>query len=334
MKKIKLLPLLLALPLLASCGLAKPSKGGFARVSDADKISAKKFLDAITKEQNKVDFMSEKALPSSESKIETRYALKADLKRGKKVLRAQEDIENQTDSLKYDKANQILALESKGKEIRNFSLEDSNFNESYENKNSSQYQFSKVGKYKHLLSIDNTKKEYWSRKKIAASDKPAEIADEYAKGIIADFASGTRGFTLSELIGMYMSSTEKEQKDYTFYKKDRVYTVEYNFEEADKEIKNSEKVVAKQTVKMFFKAQVVFEDGKNKEVHYSTQETTYTAVKNHLNSDSYGSYVMAKDDVLNVKWEASELITYARKDMKLKAIDISKYTQMGSGWED
>ena len=334
MKKIKLLPLVLALPLLASCGLAKPTKGGFAKVSEADKISATKFLDAITKEQNKADFMSEKALPSSESKLESRYALKAEVKRGKKVLRGQENVVNQTDSLKYDKANQILALESKGKEIRNLLLEDSDYNESYENKQSSQYQFTKVVKNKHFLLVDNTKKDYCSRIKIEASDKPAEIADEYAKGNIEDIAYGINGYNLSDLIGMYKGSTEKEQKDYTFYKKDRVYTVEYNFEEADKEIKESEKVVAKQTVKKFYKAQVVFEDGKNKEVHYSTQETTYTAVKNHLNGDSFGTYVMAKDDVLNVKWEASEVVTYARKDMKLKAIDISKYTQMGSGWED
>jgi hypothetical protein len=42
---------------------------------------------------------------------------------------------------------------------------------------------------------------------------------------------------------------------------------------------------------------------------------------------------MAKDDVLNTKWEASEVISYARKDLKLKAVDLAKYTQMGSGWE-
>jgi hypothetical protein len=273
MKKTKLLPLLVAAPMLVSCGIAKPTKGGFVKVSDADKVTSAKFVEEISKEQEKIDFYSTKALPSSEAKIESKYLLKADVKRGKRTLRSIENGDNEKAQSKFDKANQIIAFETTSKENISFKSDAMSRAETFDNKSLSTYQVSKVGNDKHLLYVDNSKKEYWSRAKFESTDKPEETVDSYAKGFIEEMAYGVYGYTLSDLVGMYMGSSEEEQKDFTFYKKDRVYTIEYSFEEKDKDVIEDEKVVAKETIIKFYKAQVVFEDGKNKEVHYSSYET-------------------------------------------------------------
>ena len=51
---------------------------------------------------------------------------------------------------------------------------------------------------------------------------------------------GLYGYALAELVGMYMGSSEEEQKNFAFYKKDRVYTVEYNSEEKEKDVKQKD----------------------------------------------------------------------------------------------
>ena len=336
MKKTKLLPLLLALPMLASCGIKKPSQPKFAKVSDADKISGAKFVEGVEKETLDLDFLGSKALPSSEMKLDTKYSLKRELLRGKKNYRGEEDARNATVVSKLDAKNNLVEYDYREKSNYVFTKAGVESKSGDDTKYTDVYQEAKVDGKKYFVVVDKAGKEFTKSAKIEGDVTVAKAADAVAKEKAIDISDGVHGYNLGNLVSSYSSAVasddKAEMKKYSFWKKDKVFTIEYKSEDKDVEVKQAEKVVAKRTIIESYKAQIDFTKGKVKSLVWSTFEMTYKVLKNHSGFDYVGSFVYAKDDVDTYKWVAAETTTYEHKDVKLKALDISNFTKIGETW--
>ena len=110
MKKIKLLPLLFALPMLTSCGGLKISAPRFAK--EGNEISYKKILEKVGKFAERCDFAKESALSGGIYKSTSGSTNTVEVFRNGKSFRKGSVNILEKEEAQYDKDNAIIKSKS------------------------------------------------------------------------------------------------------------------------------------------------------------------------------------------------------------------------------
>ena len=314
MKKIKLLPLLLIVPMLSGCG-DKPSKPSFAKVGE--EVSAKEFTEAFQKELNKASFMNEKLLDSGIFKSDARGLNINEGKKNGSKPRA-EIRENEKLEVKYDKENVLMEQAYDGGSSMVLKSDESNMLESSEANQTMFFQKAKENKKDYLVVAIKEDKEY---DKVAALSKTVtaqKLLDTMMKASIAQ-----AGQHIMSVVSEYPSMDEEEQETYRFYKNGSIYTIEHEEELSDSKSKDG-KLVYVGEGKTEEKIQIDLTEGKLKAAYWFNQEARIDYKR-----DDEG---FKKGDYIITKAQASHVASFVAKKVTLKAQDLSNYVRLGLDW--
>lgn len=312
MKKIKLLPLLLAVPMLASCGLAKPKQPKFADVGK--EVAYAKFSEDLQKQAQKAAFNSDKALESGVFKLDTRISVESNVKRDKKEIAKSSSLQNTKEESKYDKANKILEETTQSSSTLKSKSQFDTANNSSSLKDSYVYQEGKKDGKKYVVKYDKATKEI-SKESSLESTTTDKYLDSKVKSEVGVNTTLIFYFVFAE----YEGSSDADKKNFKFYENGDIYTITWNVE---KETKTEE---TKTTNKTDMKIQVDF----NKEKLASKIWLEASSVVEYL-KDSGSDYY--KGDIETKVTKESSDISYQFKDVKLKAADLSKGVFIGAKW--
>ena len=321
MKKNKLLAILLAAPLLASCGVSKLKEPKFA---DAGKeLSFEKFQKALEKAgvPDKLDFAVEKKLPSSVFVEELKAYNGYDLLREDKVKESAANLETYKDEWKLDTEN--VLLEHNMSTSTEFKAESANTKSSGSQKEQSKasYQEETINKKKFTVSIDQTNKEY-SR----YSDSSVTKADLAIDGKLKEEVSDAGTLFVDMVYGAAMSSKE-ELKHFKFYQNDKVFTITWEDEAEDKTL-----ALYNISTKYVQKTQIDVTKGKFKAVNWYSSEEVKSFKKTGTAYDFYGEErVFYKGETIKEYIQTAQVASFEYKDVKLNKVDISDYTQTLKG---
>lgn len=314
MKKIKLLPLLLIVPMLSGCG-DKPSKPSFAKVGE--EVSAKQFTEAFQKELNKASFMNEKLLDSGIFKSDARRLNINEGKKNGSKPRA-EIRENEKLEFKYDKENVLMEQVYDGGSSMVLKSDESNMAESNEANQTMFFQKAKENKKDYLVIAIKEDKEY---DKVAALSKTVtaqKLLDTMMKASIAQ-----AGQHIMSVVSEYPSMDEEEQETYRFYKNGSIYTIEHEDELSDSKSKDG-KLVYVGEGKAEEKIQIDLTEGKLKAAYWINHEARIDYKR-----DDEG---FKKGDYIITKAQASHVASFVAKKVTLKAQDLSNYVRLGLDW--
>jgi hypothetical protein len=158
------------------------------------------------------------------------------------------------------------------------------------------------------------------------------------KDLCVEWSGGENELNIEYLLSGFSVAQSAEDKaemaKYSFYIKGKVYTAEYASEEKDVDVKDyTDTVVGKRSSKTFVKVQVDITEGKSKVTKWSTMESTKTNKKDYNEKISWDEYVPHyKDEVEKGSSQILEVTSFEHKENKQKAVDISKFTQIGTDW--
>ena len=311
MKKTKLLPLLLAIPMLASCGLAKPKQPKFADVGK--EVAYAKFGEDFQKQSEKAAFNSEKALESGVYKMDTRILTESNIKREKKEIAKSSTLKNDKEEAKYDKVNKLLEETTESSSTSKSTSQSSTVNNSSGLKNSYVYQEGEKDGKKYVVQYDKATKEV-TKESSLESTTTAKYLDSKVKAEVRINTTLILSFVFME----YEGSSDADKKNFKFYENGDIYTITWNVKS---ETKTEE---TKTTEKTDMKIQVDF----NKEKLASKIWLETSSVVECL-KDSGSDY---KGDIKTEATKESVDISYQFKDVKLKAADLSKGVFIGAKW--
>ena len=320
MKKTRLLPLLLAFPLLTSCGLSKMKAPKFAKYEN--EVSYKNFSKSVLKAMESADFAQEKTLPSGILKENSGSYYETEHKRDKKQMFIKKSSSLEELDVKADFSNKLTSIH--WKEETQEAYKDS-YGQNAKNtvdKEDSSYQEAQIDGVNYLLIVNTNRKEYQAVQHVNKDNKTVDFMDELIKD---EFYSVTVGFSV--LLGSYEAADAEAKKDFSFYKDDNVYTIAIERETVDELKDGNGKQIFKATSKVKLIYQVDFTRGKFKSVYFSETEST-KEYKQEFDDGEFDVYA-AKGDTIRSLSQISNVISYEYKDVKLKAVDISKYTKIG-----
>lgn len=337
MKKIRLLPLLLAAPLLVSCG----SKVKVKELKFADKGGELEYSEFFTKlmEASEASAMSkEDPLPSASF---SDVILKSDTSktvRGKEELKSsytgsESKMERKFDAsshVAYSKGSYKASSESKDAEKTATSKQQS--------KAEAYVQEGKKGEKSYLVDADAIRKQYSAIGELSEELPVAKAFDAYTKTLVSASSSGE----ISRVLASYAHEDEEGKKDFKFYNADKVFTVEYKHEVKEEKVYDMTEAEAeaagKQRTLLYeensvssFTVQLDLTDGKSSYKKYgkSTSERAYKAEYIKLSFGGAPEYFKAGDVVSSEQLESEEVsYTYDSK-VSLKAIDLGKYSPAG-----
>ena len=311
MKKTKLFALLLAAPLLASCGKASVKAPKFAKYGD--EVKYEKFVAALQKLSEKSDFSKDAKLPSSVFKYEQGTEMSFSLKRNDKVREETSGVEIEKYEVKHDAKNNLMqgkgtyvyayADKGPGTEIAASDTQESDFG----------YQSHKAKDGTYAIDVNNKAKEYSKEFKLEKDYGMAEWLDEESK----NHAYNCYGYAI-DLLDEYDSSDKEDKKNYKFYRNgDNIFTIECKMSDSDNVKDEKDKVIYKYTAEVSSTAQIDMTKGKFRVVcfHEETEVRTF--------AQDYDEY--KKGDVGTQIRRMSLTAAMDYKDVTLKAIDISNY---------
>ena len=311
----KVLPLVLVLPLLVSCGQKDVKAPKFAK--EGDKVEYTAWSDAQNDAFKANVFFPDAAdalLPSFTGSLKGESLNKTEYKREKKVIRSESSYRISKEEYKSDTDNGLLRT----KEDRRITQETKNPNGSSKSVSKNKYEHAyQKGTYEdkeYLMDIRVPYKTYVLDGQVTEANSYASLLDNEARNIV------TMDIMLPVIVvAMYSLASDEEKQNYAFYQKDNLFTAEYKKEEKGVETKDAEDKVKWTTDSLLtWKIQL---DATNKETfkllyYYESVETTTYNV--------YSSPAMPGDvKVKTVKESSVGEVT--KKDVKLKAEDLSKY---------
>ena len=317
MKKIKVFPLLILVPMLASCGLSKPSSPKFADVGKEVKFD--KFQTDLMEASGKAIFNSEKALPSGILKSKKAILSTTILKRGKETLMDYNVLRNENSELKYDKENKIVKEIVEDKSEAQSKTQTEKASEVDNVKTTRVYQEGEKDKKKYVLEVRPDLKEVYKEADLSGT-KIAAYLDTFVKVNVGSTADNI----FNEIFMQYAASDEKEKKNYKFYENDQIFTIEYKSELEEDVKDDDEKVFLKRTTIQETKVQVELNDKKPQFKEWTNYKITgeYTRDFDAFKKGDSGEAVQ----------QGSLEYSYEVKDVKLKAVDVSKFVYMGEAW--
>ena len=338
MKKIKILPLLLAAPLLVSCGVSKPKEPKFAEMGKKDQVTGAKFGTDLLAAFSASEF-SETAglLPSSVLKLESKVYYEASVESDGKVVSKDTTGINRKGEAKLDKKNKVVVVEESEKEEGSSKTLNGRRSYSFSDESHVFYQEAKVNKVKYVVEANKEAKTIAGYQKVG-EEKVENIVDKKMKNLANDWSNGYYCEGIQALLTYYYGAVgegdDEEAAKYKFYEKGKVFTIEYTSEVKNEEVKNYEVVVAKKTSKEVTKVQVDLTKGKEKSLAWTSTEESKTIVKDYYEYNWYtGSLTYHyKGNVEKTSSQASEVMSFEHKDVSVKALDVAKFTQIGDKW--
>ena len=336
MKKIKLLPLLLAAPLLVGCG-AKPSEPKFVEMSKKELVTGDKFGVDFEAAFLKSEFGVAKLLPSSvlkiESKIYNEQSIDFD---GKTIAKGTTGINAKAEA-KYDKANKVISVVESEEDSSSAKTSEGSSGGSLSYKSTTYYQEAKVNKEKYVVAANKEEKTIANYQKLGEK-KAQEVVDGKMKGLASEWANGYYCEGVYSLYEIYMDAVydgdTKEAAKYKFYEKGKIFTIEYSSEVKKEDVKYYETVVGKKYSKVFKKVQIDLTVGKEKATSWSTEEESIEIKKDYYEYDFYSGTATThyKGNTEKSLSQSSEVVTFEHKDVNVKPLDISKFVQVGNKW--
>lgn len=320
MKKYNVLPLVLVLPLLVGCGQKDIKAPKFAK--EGDKVEYSAFNDAMN-EINKEHafFKSEEdyLLPSFKANIKEESLNKTELKRENKVHRSELNYSKKTTLGEYDKANGILheKVETKGnaggEAAQGYEkAEETRKTEIYRQKGSDE------GK-DYLINVNVPNRTYALGSEVTELSPYDKLIDNKAASIAT---RNNAVFAFAFMMMAYSLADEEEQAKFSFYKNDKIFTLEYKDEKKGEEVKDAEDKV-KWTIdeSMDVKFQIDLSKSDSYKATYYSVETEST------NYNIVYDYCVPGDVEIETK---KQLIVaeVAQKDISLKAQDLAKFTKI------
>lgn len=327
MKKTKLLPLLLAFPLLASCGVGSKLKAPkFAEPGKEIKYDT--FVDNIEKLAGKLHVNDDKKqLPSAvfTQKIES-YSESVHKKSNKEVERIKGGY-TESSEFKYDSKNHLIEESEASKDKYTGKQVTSKGATSSEYKSHSSYQALKDGKNTYVVRIEKETKEYF---KEATVDKDFSVVD-YSNSFLKEKV--TDEFINVVLIMMiYEAVPEKEQKNFKFYQKDKLFTAETTLESEEDVLDIHAKKIGKNKSTYTFKVQCDLVNEKLVIKSWTETIDEYTISKTGTTKIDGGTVLAVKDDSYVFTNQSKNESSFVYKDVKLKEVKLDKYTKIGAAW--
>ena len=235
----KLLPILLAFPLLASCG-TNVKKPAFKKVGD--KVTFEQFKEGIEKAREENIFFKGDELPSFQASLESKGVQQAVSKRGKQTLREALTKSTMTINSKLDVKNGV----SERKQVRDDSVVLTTYlgSDSAVESTKSTLVLEKLVKDNEEYAITvNEKAKYYI---VSPGNKVSEL-NPYSKILEKDALTpfATVKALETTMLAEYQSASEEEKARYSFYQNKQVFTVEYSYEESSEENKTSEQSTSK-----------------------------------------------------------------------------------------
>ena len=311
MKKLTFLPLFLVAPLLVGCGNnVKAPK--FAKVGD--EVAGDKFIADLTEKSSASAISKEDKLGSLVIKSVVKSVDEAKLTRADKTVVSQSTTyEEQKTDAKYDAANLLVAGKTSAKATLNkktlYGTEKTN---GTTKGNTFIQQFEKDGK-KYAVMGNKEAKELNKMVEFTELLPADKYFDTMMKAMI-----GENGEHIMDACADWSMADEEGKKNFKFYENGNIFTVEYKRVIENEEHKNGEDKVDKVTNATYsYKAQIDLTDGAWKAMYYSEAEEK---VEYKLNSGSN-----LEGEVKVTKGKSSEEVEVNSKDVKLKAVDVSKY---------
>ena len=312
MKKIKLLPLLAVIPMLASCG-SKPSKPSFAKVGN--EVKAAKFAADLEKAGLKASFNQEKAMNSGLFKLDAReyYILEASTKKSGKgkvemstfdKFEYRHDKENKLAQSSYDyAASTVISSDSYS----------TNNVEAY--KDQQGYQTTKSGKKTYLVDVSKEEKEYRLIKEVDKDNSVEKFLDAEIKERLGDC-----GVNMAETMAQYEMAEEKVKKNYKFYENGNIFTIEVKYDDEEEVKDEGYKVKAKVEQKV----QLDLTEGKLKSKYWLSTEASYEFSKAITMDGTH----YEKGDSMTMKEQMSFDASFTEKAQNLKPFDLKGYVEV------
>lgn len=316
MKKMKILPLILTLPLLVGCN-KEDIKPKFAK--EGEKIEFNAFNDAFQEDMKKSAFFSEDEstyIPSFKAVAEMDQLEKQTLKRdgkenastttlGKSKANAASDSENGILRAKISTDREVTRVTPEGKDVEKGKANQTNV-----------IQKATIEDKTYMVEVDVEAKTY----------ELAETIDEehpYYK-YYKERISETIGmpFMMLMLVEMsYSAASEEDQKNYGFYKNGQIYTAEFSHEEV-KETKDAEENVTQvETDKTYVKVQLDFKKADVMKAAFYQEEVKSIEYK-------VSSSVNYAGDIVEDIEKSAYSCDIKKADVKNKAEDLSKYAKI------
>jgi len=310
MKKIKLIPLLLAFPLITGC--ANVSSPHFKKAGD--KLEHDAFSEAIGKkfEENIFTKSYEKGQyrPSFSAKLEVKESTVKTVKRNKKKI---EEKKERTDStLKYShdaknkasKAKQKSVATTKGKEKSG----------SYNRKETESFvsfiQKVSVEGTEYLSSVNKTAKTFdiYSDDKVTETVPYENLLEAKDTEMVLSYAL----VTFASLEAVYTYGSDEVKAKFSYYSKKDVYTVEYNSTDEDEENKSS----------AVYKVKMQADFSNNDKILF-----TYFAETESNKEEIKDSSERAKGDKTKTVKKTSIVVKAQKKNVTVKPVKVDKYAK-------
>lgn len=316
MKKMKILPLILTLPLLVGCN-KEDIKPRFAK--EGEKVEFNAFNEALQEDMKKCAFFNEDEsapIPSFKAVLEMDQLEKQTLKRdgkdnsstttlGKSKANAASDAENGILRAKISTEREVKSVTPAGKDVEKGKSSQTNV-----------LQKATIEDKTYMVSVDVEAKTY----EVEHTIDEEHPYDKYYKEQLSETIG--MPFMMLMLVELsYSAASEEDQKNYGFYKNGQIYTAEFTHEEV-KETKDAEENVTKvKTEKTYVKVQV---DLRKADVMKSAFYQEQVESTEYKVADS----VYYAGDVFEDLEKTAFSCDVKKADVKNKAEDLSKYAKI------
>lgn len=312
MKKIKVLPLILALPLLVGCNKVREPR--FAKLGDKiDYDSIVQALDEAKKANAFYITEENQHIPSSQTKFNLKVDGQETLKRDGKVILKEEGYSNSKATAEYNADDKVVRLVSQenakgieksqtGKETNSEKNKGTRFIQKY----------SEEGK-EYAVEADTVMKTFRIVETVEETNPYEAIFD--ARSMVT-YSEGSYYFDYM-LVNYPLSSDERKQ-EFSFYKNDKIFTVEMKHEETEEEKNAQEEVikVEKSTIHVKVQIDLSKEDRARCLTYYDVEQNI------EYKKDS-GNYCAG--DILDSKTIMAGDVRIVKKDVKISAVDLTGY---------
>lgn len=318
MKKFNVLPLVLALPLLVSCGAKDVKAPKFAK--EGDKVEYEAWNEAnntATKANAFFPDAPDALLPSFKASSETESINKTEVKREKKVVRSNSNYSKSSEEYQSDTANGLIRTKEDRRGVEESKTPNGTSKTNTKHKYEHSYQKGTYEDKEYMMDVRVPYKTYVLDGQVTETTSYAKLLDNEARNIVnLDIMLPTI------IIATYSLADEEEKKNFSFYQKGDLFTAEYKKEEKGIETKDAEDKVKWSADKdTSWKIQFDFTSKESfKLVYYYELITTTTY--NVSNSPC-----MPGDVKVETRKE-SFTAEVAKKDVSLKAEDLSKFIKV------
>ena len=319
MKKTKVLPLLLLMPLLTSCGNGELKAPKFAKFGEEIKFD--KFEKTITGILDKSVIhksydakKTENNLGSYEVSAKTAELVRNQTIRNKKTISQYDDLSELDNKIKFDSKELLYATQSTKRNTEATSHDaQTKLKMVNEIKADLITQKEKIKDVNYLVSVDKTNKTYRPSEVLPNDVDLAKKFDTESK-----IAAGLNILIfLASAESDYKSADAKEQKNYHFYQNGNIFTVDYSRVD-EGELRVLGNVVGKEKTEWKTTVQTDLTEGKWVVKYFDEYRVTKTYSKN---TSAY-----AKDDAAVQLEQNIAEVHFTTKNVKLKRADISKMT--------